>query len=175
MVDMESSETARLLHQFSRAGLRTAHQNPLNEKVADFLVPFIPDVVVLDPSTLAEKGRPHDWAVRQLLSRFPNAKIAVATTHYSLVDCFRCAQAGAAAYLAKPTSATEVLTFLSNQPISRRTTCGSQTAQSLARFEWEHICRVVADCQGNKTKAAKVLNIPRFTLQKKLQKYPPSR
>ena len=43
---------------------------------------------------------------------------------------------------------------------------------SLARVEWEHISRVVADCGGNISQAARLLRMPRRSLQRKLAKYP---
>jgi len=46
-------------------------------------------------------------------------------------------------------------------------------APSLARVEWEHIQRVLSDCDGNISKAARVLGIHRRSLQRKLQKHPP--
>ena len=45
-------------------------------------------------------------------------------------------------------------------------------AQPLARVEWEHIQRVVADCGGNLSQAARVLGIHRRSLQQKLAKDP---
>ena len=45
---------------------------------------------------------------------------------------------------------------------------------TLARVEWEHINRVLSDCGGNISKAARVLGIHRRSLQRKLQKYPPN-
>ena len=47
------------------------------------------------------------------------------------------------------------------------------TVPSLARVEWEHIQRVLADCSGNISQAAKLLGIHRRSLQRKLSKYPP--
>ena len=44
---------------------------------------------------------------------------------------------------------------------------------SLARAEWEHIQRVLADCDGNISESARRLGIHRRSLQRKLQKYPP--
>ncbi len=44
---------------------------------------------------------------------------------------------------------------------------------SLARAEWEHIQRVLADCNQNISEAARRLEITRRTLQLKLKKYPP--
>jgi len=49
------------------------------------------------------------------------------------------------------------------------------SAPSLARAEWEHINRVLTDCEGNISQAAKKLDMHRRTLQRKLQKYPPSK
>jgi two-component system response regulator RegA len=44
---------------------------------------------------------------------------------------------------------------------------------SLARVEWEHIQRVLTDCGGNISQAARLLGIHRRSLQRKLSKYPP--
>ena len=46
-------------------------------------------------------------------------------------------------------------------------------APSLARMEWEHINRVLHDCKGNISAAAKKLGLHRRTLQRKLNKFPP--
>ena len=44
---------------------------------------------------------------------------------------------------------------------------------SLAESEWNHIQQVLADCEGNVTHAARILDIPRRTLQRKLKKRAP--
>jgi len=46
---------------------------------------------------------------------------------------------------------------------------------SLARVEWEHISRVLADCGGNISQAARLLRMQRRSLQRKLAKYPTSK
>ena len=46
---------------------------------------------------------------------------------------------------------------------------------SLARAEWEHIQRVLNDCDNNITAAAQKLGIHRRTLQRKLYKYAPKK
>ena len=45
---------------------------------------------------------------------------------------------------------------------------------TLARAEWEHIQRILADTGGNVSEAARRLGITRRTLQLKLKKYPPA-
>jgi two-component system response regulator RegA len=47
------------------------------------------------------------------------------------------------------------------------------TAPTLARAEWEHIQRILADTGGNVSESARRLGITRRTLQLKLKKYPP--
>jgi two-component system response regulator RegA len=74
------------------------------------------------------------------------------------------------------TSAEDLLDFLTLgithwQP-------GAQPAEravdhSLARAEWGHIRRVLDDCGGNVTEAARLLGIHRRSLQRKLRKNPP--
>jgi two-component system response regulator RegA len=43
---------------------------------------------------------------------------------------------------------------------------------SLARVEWEHIQRVMTDCDGNISMAARALGMHRRSLQRKLSKDP---
>jgi two-component system response regulator RegA len=47
-------------------------------------------------------------------------------------------------------------------------------APTLARAEWEHIHRVMADCGGNVSEAARRLGIHRRSLQRKLRKRAPT-
>jgi hypothetical protein len=46
---------------------------------------------------------------------------------------------------------------------------------SLDRVEWEHISRVLIDCGGNVSEAARILGIHRRSLQRKLATYPARR
>ncbi|MDH4065079.1 MAG: two-component system response regulator, partial [Acidobacteriota bacterium] len=81
---------------------------------------------------------------------------------------------GASDYLTKPVDADQVTTALakaSGPSDSPR----EFTVPSLARVEWEHIQRVMTECQGNVSQAARVLGLHRRSLQRKLSKYPVSR
>ncbi|MET0284930.1 MAG: helix-turn-helix domain-containing protein, partial [Polyangiales bacterium] len=44
---------------------------------------------------------------------------------------------------------------------------------SLERVKWEHVSRVLADCGGNVSEAARKLKLHRRSLQRMLQKFPP--
>jgi len=57
-------------------------------------------------------------------------------------------------------------------PVSARDGAGDEPqARSLAALEKDHVARVLRDCEGNVTQAAKVLDIDRATLYNKLKRY----
>jgi two-component system response regulator RegA len=112
-----------------------------------------------------------------LVTRFieadPATKIVVLTGYGSIATAVEAVRRGAAHYLTKPADADQILAAL---------TGGSATAatvpaklMSLDQVEWEHINRVLLDCQGNISEAARVLGLHRRSLQRKLAKYPSSR
>jgi two-component system response regulator RegA len=49
---------------------------------------------------------------------------------------------------------------------------GDADVPTLARVEWEHIQRVLNDCEGNISRAARLLGLHRRSLQRKLSKEP---
>ena len=46
------------------------------------------------------------------------------------------------------------------------------TPPPLKRLEWEHIHRVLTECEGNISETARRLGLHRRTLQRKLAKHP---
>jgi two-component system response regulator RegA len=83
---------------------------------------------------------------------------------------------GAADYLTKPADAADLLrAFGAAPPPPGPAPAQPHEVPSLARVEWEHISRVVADCGGNISEAARVLRMQRRSLQRKLAKYPVSK
>ncbi|MEM9189755.1 MAG: helix-turn-helix domain-containing protein, partial [Myxococcota bacterium] len=84
-------------------------------------------------------------------------------------------QLGATHYLTKPASAEDVLRAFHRSGPEDQLDERPSEVPSLARVEWEHIHRVLADTGGNISKAARLLGIHRRSLQRKLAKYPVSR
>ena len=81
---------------------------------------------------------------------------------------------GAVSYLPKPADVDDILkAFSQNTELPIPEAEEDFQAPSLARMEWEHINRVLHDCKGNISAAAKKLGLHRRTLQRKLNKYPP--
>ena len=80
---------------------------------------------------------------------------------------------GAVHYLTKPADADQIIGAL--QRGSTDSAPPTSEPLSLARAEWEHINRVLSDAGGNISEAARRLGIHRRSLQRKLQKYPPTK
>jgi two-component system response regulator RegA len=102
--------------------------------------------------------------------------IIMLTGYGSIATALTATKLGANHYLSKPADADQILSAyikinegLSDAPGEP----GAHTVPSLARVEWEHIQRVLADCNGNVSQAAKLLGLHRRSLQRKLAKYPP--
>lgn len=96
--------------------------------------------------------------------------IVVLTGYGSIATAVESMKIGAANYLTKPVNADQILAALKGAPPAQ-----DLGVPSLARVEWEHIQRVLSDCSGNVSQAARQLNMHRRSLQRKLSKYPVDR
>jgi two-component system response regulator RegA len=130
-----------------------------------------PELVVLD--LRMPQGNGLDLIPR-LLRTDPATKIVVLTGYGSVATAVEAVRMGATHYLTKPADADEILAAFSRTPGERAESAPLQP-MSLDRVEWEHINRVLVDCQHNISEAARVLGIHRRSLQRKLTKYPPGR
>ncbi len=100
--------------------------------------------------------------------------IIMLTGYGSIATALTATRLGADHYLSKPADADQILNAWSR--ISEGTNNIAEephAVPSLARVEWEHIQRVLTDCGGNVSQAAKLLGLHRRSLQRKLAKYPP--
>ena len=131
-----------------------------------------PELAVVD---LRMPGRSGLELVRELLAIDAATKIVVLTGYGSIATAIDANRLGATYYLPKPADVDDILAAFTRDEV--RSSTASETtapaAPSLARAEWEHINRVLADCDGNVSEAARRLGMHRRSLQRKLQKYPP--
>jgi two-component system response regulator RegA len=105
--------------------------------------------------------------IRSLKEIDPSTVVVVLTGYGSIATAVESIKLGAASYLTKPADADQIVAaFDGTLPRD------DADVPSLARVEWEHIQRVLTDCGGNVSKAARVLGIHRRSLQRKLSKYP---
>jgi two-component system response regulator RegA len=143
-----------------------------------FEVREAPDV---DTALDAARGDPPEYAMVEL---DPATAIVVLTGYGSIATALEAVRLGATHYLTKPADVDEVLAAFTRGvgggPPSDVTNAPESPAladatPTLARVEWEHINRVLSDCGGNVSQAARILGIHRRSLQRKLAKYPTPR
>jgi two-component system response regulator RegA len=104
------------------------------------------------------------------------ATIVVVLTGYgSIATAVEAVRLGAAEYLIKPADVDQIVAAFNRSAGPGAFVEEPERVPSLARVEWEHINRVLADCGGNVSKAARLLNIHRRSLQRKLSRFPSSR
>jgi two-component system response regulator RegA len=132
-----------------------------------------PEMAVID---LKMPGKSGLELLRALHEIDPNTKVVVLTGYGSIATAIDAVRLGATYYLAKPADADEILAaFARGQAPPLEPPDVDYKAPSLARAEWEHINRVLSDCGGNISEAARRLGIHRRSLQRKLHKYPPAK
>jgi two-component system response regulator RegA len=114
--------------------------------------------------------------VKELRGLDPATIIVVLTGYGSIANALEAMRSGAADYLTKPADVEELLArFARAGESTEEVPEVPGTIPTLARVEWEHINRVLADCGGNVSRAARLLGLHRRSLQRKLAKFPPRR
>jgi two-component system response regulator RegA len=131
-----------------------------------------PEFAVVD---LKMPGRSGLELVRRLKEIDAATKTVVLTGYGSIATAIDAIRLGAHYYLPKPADADDIVAaFARGESPPLDPPDPDYQAPSLARAEWEHINRVLSDCGGNISEAARRLRIHRRSLQRKLQKYPPN-
>jgi two-component system response regulator RegA len=166
VVDDDEPFRSRLARSLEARGLEVAQAASAQEALGVARA-FRPDRALIDLRITDGSG----LDVLAELKRELPALICILLTGYgSIATALEAVRRGAFDYLTKPVDADDVL---------RAFEAGGEevaaTVPSLHRVEWEHIQRVLADCQGNVSQAARLLGVHRRTLQRKLATRPPLR
>lgn len=112
--------------------------------------------------------------ITELAKIDPDIEIVVLTGYGSIATAVEAVRRGARDYLTKPVDTDQILQAFERDPDTNGSSAAAaEPTPSLARVEWEHIQRILADCGGNISQAARKLGIHRRSLQRKLQKLPP--
>jgi two-component system response regulator RegA len=130
-----------------------------------------PRYCVLDLKLGADNGLP---LIERLLGIVPGMRIVLATGYASIATAVEAIKRGAHDYLPKPLEADAVVRALLEEraEAAPSTDPPADAPLPLRRLEWEHIQRVLAECDGNVSAAARRLGMHRRTLQRKLAKRP---
>ncbi|HEV7734780.1 MAG TPA: response regulator [Candidatus Binatia bacterium] len=111
--------------------------------------------------------------VRRLKAIDATTAIVVLTGYGSIATALDALRLGAVHYLTKPADVDDIIAgFARGDRPPGALTETTHEVPSLARVEWEHINRVLADSGGNISEAARRLGLHRRSLQRKLSKYP---
>ena len=104
----------------------------------------------------------------------PDARMLVLTGYASIATAVQAVKDGADNYLAKPANVETILAALKAQASEEQAEAAIEhpALLSVARLEWEHIQRALAENGGNISATARALNMHRRTLQRKLAKRP---
>ena len=128
-----------------------------------------PELAVLDLRMPGESGLD---LLRRLKAIDPTTRVLILTGYGSIATAMEAVRAGAVHYLTKPVDADAILAAF--DPDGPPEAAGTEDTPSLARVEWEHIQRVLLDCEGNLSEAARRLGMHRRSLQRKAsRKRPP--
>ena len=170
VVDDDSVFRNRLCRAFRDRGCDAYEAQTAAESI-DLAHNLSPDLVLLDLKMPDLSGLDLICDIKKVDNTIT---VIILTGYGSIATAMQALKLGADHYLSKPADAEQILAAYTeiNKHGSEKHT--PPTVPSLARVEWEHIQRVLSDCSGNISQAAKLLGIHRRSLQRKLSKYPPS-
>jgi two-component system response regulator RegA len=164
LVDDDEAFRTRLGRALSERGFHVTTFASAEETLA--AVTEAPEYAVVD---LRMGGASGLELLKALLAKDPGTRAVMLTGYGSIPTAVEATKLGAVAYLTKPTDADAVVSAL----LGTAQPGAVDETPSLARAEWEYIHRVLSDCGGNVSEAARRLGLHRRSLQRKLQKHPP--
>ncbi|HFQ79871.1 MAG TPA: response regulator [Desulfobacterales bacterium] len=170
LVDDEGFFRQRLARAFKKRGYEVLEAADYNQAMVR-INSCQPQLAVVD---LKMPGKSGLELIRDGLKSAPKLQIVVLTGYGSIATATEAIKLGAIYYLPKPADVDDILAAFAKSDGNEISTPVDFKAPSLARAEWEHINRVLDDCGGNISAAARRLGLHRRTLQRKLQKYPPA-
>lgn len=170
LVDDEPFFLDRMNRAFIRRGYVTYTASGYEEAL-EIIAEHDPAMAVFD---LKMPGKGGLELLEEGLEIAPHLIIVVLTGYGSIATAIEAIKLGAVYYLAKPADVDEIIkAFDAGGSLEWESGREELLPPSLARVEWEHIQRVLTDCNDNISCAAKKLGIHRRTLQRKLYKYAP--
>jgi two-component system, response regulator RegA len=160
----------RLSIAFQQRGFRVETAANFDEAL-DVFTRRPTELAVLDLRMPGRSGLELLGRLRQIR---PQTRVIMLSGFGSIPASIDAIRAGAVNFLSKPADADDILgAFIRGDSPSTPQSVAEFPAPSLARTEWEHIHRVLGDCGGNISEAARRLGIHRRSLQRKLRKRAP--
>ena len=170
IVEDDAALRERLARAFERRGLEV-RQAASVEQAEALVAADAPELALVD---LRMQGQSGLDLIPLLKAADPATRIVVLTGYGSIATAVEAVRRGATHYLTKPADADQIMAAFERGDAPGETPLACQP-MTLDRVEWEHINRVLMDCQGNVSETARVLGIHRRSLQRKLSKFPSAR
>jgi two-component system response regulator RegA len=170
IVEDDDALRGRLARAFEGRGF-DVHTAASAREAATTIDTESPEFVILDLRTPEGNGLD---LISKISESDPATRIVVLTGYGSIATAVEAVRRGATNYLSKPANADEILAAFGT-PAGEGATSLPMQPMSLDQVEWEHINRVLVECDGNISEAARVLKLHRRSLQRKLAKYPTAR
>ncbi len=104
--------------------------------------------------------------------RWPRVIIVMLSGYGSISAAVDAVKLGAVNFLCKPADADMILAAFESSSSVSTSIENDYSPPTLARAEWDLINRVLDDCGGNVSRAARMLGLHRRTLQRKLKMRP---
>lgn len=164
VADDDLTFRTRLVRALASRGLQ-AYAAASGREAMELARQHRPERAVVDLRLGAESGLE---VIKELSAADPQMQIVVLTGYGSIATAVEALRRGAVNYLSKPADAEQILAAFAPHPAEE-----AESTPSLARVEWEHIQRILVDCNNNISEAARRLGIHRRSLQRKLSKLPP--
>jgi two-component system response regulator RegA len=168
LVDDDPALTRRLAKALAERGFEVRSAATIAEAI-DLAREDSPEAAVVDLRLPDGHGLE---LVKALHAIDPATRIIVLTGYGAIATAVQSLKLGASNYLTKPVDADQVAQAIDGADPQAS---ADYAVPSLARVEWEHIQRVLTECDGNVSQAARVLGLHRRSLQRKLLKYPSPR
>jgi two-component system response regulator RegA len=170
LVDDDAVYRERLAKAIAARGFEVRTAGDARTAVA-FAEADSPEFAVLDLRMPGESGLD---LLRRLMAIDPTTRVLMLTGYGSIATAIEAVRLGAVNYLTKPADADDILAAFTPEGAPGDTNPGVETP-SLARVEWEHIQRVLNDCEGNLSEAARRLGMHRRSLQRKAARKRPAK
>lgn len=164
ITDDDKAFCAALTGAFRRRGFKVVVAHDYEDAISEAEA-WSPGRAVVD---LRMPGRGGLEVVGELHQKHPGMKIVVLTGYGSIATAVEAMKLGAVHYLTKPAEPDEVLAAFDRTEPATDVTEESANPRSLEEVEWEHLQRVLTDCAGNISEAARRLGMHRRSLQRKL-------
>lgn len=129
-----------------------------------------PDLAIIDLRFGTASGLD---LVRELKAVAPSMFVTLYSAYLSVSTTVLAMRAGAELVVFKPITFKDIVRRVLEERLDHGPANDEETP-TLARVEWEHISRVLTDCDGNVSEAARRLGIYRSSLQRRLRKPPPA-